>query len=492
MCTTSRRFAVRQVAQVRALRLARVLGAAVLACACVIEGAGERDAGATGFLTAEFGSDRGQPALATPYAVYFNPGAMAGGTGSEVVVDLLVAARSMEYDRSASALSPSDPTMAGNAIYKAANTGQSTLFNILGGPYLGFVTRLGNSPLRAGVGAYIPFGGQVSWDKNMAFGGSTTAPGAYDGPQRWASISATTSSLYETAALAYRFEALRLGIGVSASLVRTGVADVRARNLDGSDDVFDPSGAMKEGRTYLNVSGFQFGAAAGLYWEATSDGALRLGVSYTSQPGFGTMRLTGAFLQQPGTQSGEIQPSRADLLQAYPDIVRAGAAWRVSPLAELRLDGSWQRWSQFKNQCVVSPGAPCDVDASGASASGKVIVNIPRDWRDAVKARVGGAYWIQPESEVFGSFAYESSPVGAGHVDALTFDSTRLYGTLGVRHKFNKSFAAQFSYTYVYFIPLTVGASALPDYAPPSSWPSGNGRYTSELFLFDAAVSYAF
>jgi long-chain fatty acid transport protein len=445
-------------------------------------------------LTAEFGSDRGQPALATPYAVYFNPAAMAGSTGSQVVVDLLVGARSMEYDRSLSALSPSAPgdPMAGNAIYKAANTGQSTLFNVLAGPYVGFVTDFGRSPLRLGVAAYIPFGGQVSWDKNMAFGGPTSAPGAYDGPQRWASISATTSSLYETAALAYRIEALRLGLGLSASLVRTGVTDVRARNLDGSDDVFGPDGTMKEGRSYLNVSGFQVGAAGGLYWEATRDGALRLGASYTSQPGFGTMRLTGSFLQQSGSQSMPNQPSPADFLQAYPDIVRAGVAWRVSPLGELRLVGSWQRWSQFKNQCVVSPGKSCDVDASGASASGNVIVNIPRSWRDTVKARLGGAYWIQPESEVFGSFAYESSPVGTGHVDALTFDSTRLYGTLGVHHRFNRSFAAQFSYTYVYFVPVTVEGSTLPNYAPPSNWPSGNGRYTSELYLIDAAVSYSF
>jgi long-subunit fatty acid transport protein len=461
-------------------------------CAAAALTVTEHDAGATGFLAAEFGSDRGQPAIATPYAIYFNPGAMAGLKRNELAVDLVVAARSMEYDRSASALSPSDPTGGGNAIYRAANTGQSTLFNVLAGPFVGFVTDFGRSPLRFGLATYIPFGGQVSWDKNVAFGGPTTAPGAYDGPQRWASISATTSSLYGTAALAYRFESLRLGIGLSASFVRTTVTDVRARNLDGSDDVFAPDGTMKEGRSWLDVSGYQGALGGGLYWEATSDGALRLGVSYSSQPGLGTMRLSGGFIQQPGSQQLVNQPSKADFLQAYPDIIRGGMAWRVSPLVELRLDGALQRWSQFKNQCVVSPGASCDVDASGANASGNVIVNLPRNWRDAVKGRLGAAYWIRPESEVFGSFAYETSPVGAGHVDALTFDSTRLYGTLGVRHRFNSYLAAQFSYTYVYFVPLTVDSSTLQNYVPPSSWPSGNGRYTSELFLFDAAMSYSF
>jgi len=469
----------------------------VVAALCALGAmcATERPARATGFLTAEFGSDRGQPAIATPYSVYFNPGALAGIRESEVVLDIAVAARSMEYDRSSSALSPSnpnDPALAGNATYRAANTGAATLFNVLAGPYVGFVTDFGHSALRLGLASYVPFGGQVQWDKNSAFGGSTTAPGAYDGPQRWASIGATTASLYQTLALAYRFERARLGIGVSASLVRTSVTDVRARNLDGSDDVFGPGGVTKEGRSELDASGFQFGAAAGAYWEATSDGALRLGVSYTSQPGFGAMRLNGWFRLQPGTQEASNPLSSADFVQAYPDIVRAGAAWRVSPAAELRLDGSLQRWSRFKNQCVVVPGAMCDVDASGASASGNVFLNIPRDWRDAVKVRLGGAYWTQPESEIFGSVAYESSPVGPGHIDALTFDSTRLYGTLGVRHKFGRSVAAQFSYTYVYFVPVTANDSSLPNYAAPSTWPSGNGRYTSELFLFDAALSYSF
>jgi long-chain fatty acid transport protein len=380
--------------------------------------------------------------------------------------------------------------MAANPTYVGANTGQATLFNVLGAPFVGFVTDFGHSRLRLGVATYVPFGGQVHWDKNVAFGGATAAPGAYDGPQRWASISATTSSLYETLALAYRFDEARLGVGLSASLIRTALTDYRARNLDGSDDVFTTSGAMKEGRALLDVSGFQFGAAAGVYWEPTSDGTLRLGVSYTSQPGFGTMRLNGWLLLQAGTEAKEGGLAKVDFLQGYPDIVRAGLAWHFAPAAELRLDASWQRWSQFKNQCVVPSGGACDLGANGASTT--AIVNIPRAWHDAAKVRFGAAYWIRPETEIFGSFAYESSPVGTGHVDALVFESTRLYGTLGVRHRFSDSFAAQFGYTYVYFVPVTVQDSSLSNYARPSTWPSANGRYTSELYLFDAAISYAF
>jgi long-chain fatty acid transport protein len=467
--------------------VALVALAALAAASLVLVVALERSAHATGFLSDQYGSDHGQPAIASPYSVYFNPAAMAGMQQNELVVEGLVAARSMSYDRSASALSPSS---ASNATYVSANVGQATLFNVLGAPYVGFVTDFGHSKLRFGIATYVPFGGQVHWDKNVAFGGITAAPGAYDGTQRWASISATTSSLYGTLALAYRFEGPRLGIGISASAIRTGVTDYRARNLDGSDDVFTQGGAMKEGRSWLDVSGWQAGAAAGVYWEPASDGSFRLGLSYTSQPGFGTMRLNGSLLLQSGTQEMEGGLSKVDFLQGYPDIIRAGAAWRIASAAELRLDASWQRWSQFKYQCVVPVGSSCNVDKNGASTS--VIVNLPRDFHDAAKVRLGAAYWIRPETEVFGSFAYESSPVGSAHIDALVFDSTRLYGTLGLRHRFNESFAVQAGYTYVYFVPVTVSDSTLPNYSLPSKWPSANGRYSSELYLFDAALSYSF
>ncbi|HEY8039405.1 MAG TPA: outer membrane protein transport protein [Polyangiaceae bacterium] len=475
-------------------RLRFVLGATALSVGAAALLA-PRTARASGFLTDQFGSDHGHPALANAYSVYFNPAAMAGTYGTELTLDGVVAARSLEYDRPASALSPSDPNnsaQTSNPTYQQANTGQATLFNVLAAPYIGFTTDFGGSKFRLGVASYIPFGGQVSWQKNNSYAGQTNAPGGFDGPQRWSSISTTTSSIYETAALAYRIEALRLGVGASVSVIRTGVTDVRARNADGSDDIFTTSGALKEGRAQIDVSGIELGAAAGVYWDATPDGALRLGASYTSQPSFGTMRLKGTFKLQPGSL-GDESTTKAELLQAYPDVIRAGAAWRIARDAELRLDATWQRWSVFKNQCLVEPGASCDVDSTGAPTGTGVKVNIPRDWNDSVKMRLGGAYWINPETELFGSFAYETAPVGKSHEDALTFDSTRLYGTLGVRHAFSRHVIASLAYTYVYFVPVTVNNSAYPNSnSTTSTWPSGNGHYSSELFLFDAALSYRF
>jgi len=110
---------------------------------------------------------------------------------------------------------------------------------------------------------------------------------------------------------------------------------------------------------FASVSGIEVGAALGVYWEPTP--TLKLGASYTSQPNFGSMRMSGTFqFYQPGQPAPP--QTKADLIESYPDIIRAGAAWRIAPQAELRFDVSWQRWSQFANQCVVTSGASCNRD----------------------------------------------------------------------------------------------------------------------------------
>ncbi len=469
----------------------------LLAAGCTVVVPGR--ALASGFLTDQFGSDHGSAAQGNAYAVYFNPAAMAGAPSTDITVDGVFAARSVTFNRSAP-LSPgggqTGSANANNATYTSANTGQATLFNVLGAPFIGSVLDFGGSKFRLGIASYIPFGGQVSWDKRPEFSNYPAAPGAYDGPQRWASISAQTSSIYGTVAAAYRIEPLHLGIGASVSIIRTGVIDTRARNSDGTDDVIAANGGIAEGRSYLNVSGIQVGAGAGLYWEPSSK--LHFGASYTSSPNFGTMRLKGNFkelLGQAGPGQNPETSRDVDLLQAYPDVIRVGGTWRVVPEAELRLDVTWQRWSQFKNQCIVQSGAPCDVTpnvtATGSSAS-DVILNLPRNWKDTVRARLGGAYWVQPQTEVFASFAFETSPVDDKDQDPLLFDSTRLYGTLGVRYAFTPHLFGSLAYTYVYFVPVTVTDSAYGQYKFPSNSPNENGSYSQELYLFDAALSYVF
>ena len=208
---------------------------------------------------------------------------------------------------------------------------------------------------------YAPFGGSERWGQASRYAGSQMFPGAVDGPQRWQSVSAADTTLAGTAALGYKLPDQRLSFAIGATLYRDSVSFDKALNGDGSDDLTAPNGALKEGRAYLDVSGINAGLSGGVYWEPTEDRRLRLGVSYTSQPGLGTMRLKGTFSQKFGITSSDT--TDVELLQSYPDIVRAGVAYRVSDDVDLRLNGEFDRWSVYANECLVHPGQQCALNA---------------------------------------------------------------------------------------------------------------------------------
>ena len=471
----------------------RALGfIAFSAFASVLCAAGQ--ARASGFDTALFGNDDGNPALGNVYSVYFNPAAMGAVRGTTMTGAATVALHSETYDRPASALTPSNPSnsqLTGNPLYIQSNTGHASLFNVLAAPFLGVVTDLGTPNLRLGLAAYAPFGGSIDWDKNPAFGAGSPVPGGYDGPQRWASLATVSTTLAETLALAYRFESLHLSVGAAFSVLRTSIQETHARNPDGSDDVLS-GGNIEEGRAYLDVWGIQEEASFGVWWQPTPD--LRFGASYVSQPGFGTMRLKGTFQEQLGGVTSVTPPVPADLLQAYPDIVRLGAAWRATPSLDLRLDGTYERWSQFQNQCIVESGAQCNVSSTGKdlSPNGVVLANAPRNGQDTVKVRAGASYRVARGTEVHASAAVETSSIPSGYEDALIFDSTRIYGTLGVHQHVVGGLSFGIAYTYVQFLSTTVTDSQLPNFVAPSRWPSSDGSYGASLHVFDVEVSYRF
>jgi long-chain fatty acid transport protein len=445
---------------------------------------------ASGFDTALFGNDDGHPAIGNPYAVYFNPAAMVDVRGTEMTGAATIALHSESYDRPASALTPESSNNTGDPGYIQSNTGHASLLNTLAAPFLGVVTDFGRSPLRLGLATYAPFGGTVAWDKNHSFGDGSPVPGGYDGPQRWSSLSTVTTSLAASLAVAYSFEKLHLGIGAAVSMVRTSVEDTRARNPDGSDDVFSPNGAIKEGRAYLKVWGVQEEASFGAWWQPRP--GVRIGASYVSQPGFGTMRLKGTFQQQLGGDAGLAPPAPADLLQAYPDIIRLGAAWRATPELDVRLDGTFERWSQFQNQCVVVSGGSCSLGPTGKDQTGAILANIPRNGQDTFKVRGGVAYDVSPETRVHASVAVETSSLPSGYEDALLFDSTRLFGTLGIRQHIAGGLALGLAYTYIQYISMTVTDSKVSTLDPPSRWPSTNGDYSASVHVFDVEASYRF
>lgn len=445
---------------------------------------------ASGYLTARFGSDHGTPAAPNPYAIYYNPAALGGMQGTQIVADLGLAIRSATYERPREALTPGSPAQLNSPTYVAANTGKARILNVLPLPYLGAASDLGTKNLRVGYAFYVPFGGMAQWNERSAWAGNQAAPGAVDGVQRWHNISGSILAIYNTAALAYRV-APTFTIGANVSFIYHHAETVRARTFDSSDDVRSPDGALKEGRSYLNVSGFNVAAALGVYWAPSNE--VKLGLSYTSQPGFGPTRMKGTLENQFGSDARRADVTQVDLLQTYPDIIRFGAAYRVSKMAEIRFDADFVRWSVFERQCLVNRGADCQLDAQGNQTNGNVVLNVPRDWKNAVGVRLGGALFPTDALELFGSVSVTTSAVPKETIDASTIDSTRIYLALGARYELSKHVALAGSYNPIYFLPVdTKGASKHDNYATTSRSPSADGKYSSFIHIINVNATFAF
>ena len=454
--------------------------------------AGEREAHASGYLTARFGADHGTPAAPNAYAIYFNPAALGGTKGTTLHGDLSLALRWVHYQRGADALSPGlnrRNELLASQQYIDANTGHANLLNLLALPFLGVNSDFGTKAFRAGWAVYVPFGGLATWDKREEQAGS---PGTRDGVQRWHNISGQILAVYNTFAAAVVLPE-GFSVGASVSPVIQHVGTVRARTADDTDEITFPDGSLKEGRSLIDVTGVNVAASAGVYWQGLRENRLKLGLAYLSQPGFGTSRLGGTL---EGRVAGGDVKQDVDLLQTWPDVVRFGAAYRLpSDKVELRTDLEFVRWSVFDKQCLVVKGKDCNVADDGSETGGTndVVINIPRNWNNAIGYRLGAAYFANDRLEIFGSGSFTTSAVPKAWIDASTIDSFRLYGTLGARYELTKKLALAGSYTHIYFMPVdTDGENKFNELRKPSQSPSSDGKYRSQIGFFNVNVAYAF
>lgn len=454
-----------------------------------------KDAEASGYLTARYGADEGTPAMPNAFAIYFNPAALGGTTGSSITGDLSGVARFIRYTRPTSALSPSDKSELSDPNYVRANSGTANLSSFLALPFLGAYSDFGTKNFHAGYALYIPFGGQDSWTRRA---GAPGVPGSTDGVQRWANISGSLLAIYNTFAVAYRIAPAKISLGASISPVIHTLSSAAARNADGSDDSV-VNGHLVEGRVKVDGTGLNLAATGGIYFDPSD--AVHLGFSYISQPGFGDTKIHGTLRTQLG--GGQESQTRVDFIQAYPDVVRLGGTFQATHDLMLRGDIDFERWSTFTNQCIVEEGAKCAVDLDGRRQDGpagnKVQLNLPRHFQDAINVRFGPAYRFSDSVQGFGSMSYGTSAVPKQYIDATTFDSEALFFTLGAHVKATDHLHIAGSYTHIYYLNVNTDGKSLtnlPNNPDPSynvsRSPSADGRYRSQVGLLNVNISYNF
>jgi long-chain fatty acid transport protein len=441
---------------------------------------------ASGYLNPRLADPRGHPALANPYAIYFNPAALGGMRGTNVVVDGTLAWRTVDVTRQATALSPQMPGSLGDPNYAAANTGEAHASNVAGLPFIAASTDFGQRHFFAGIGAYVPFGGVTKFDARGEFAGNTQVYGGVDGPQRWSLISGTQQGLFTTAAVGFRLPEERLAFAVSGSLVMTSIAHYQARNLAGNDDI------AGEGRALVDVSGTQGSMTAGVYWEPLPDRQLRFGASYAVRPSFGETRLSGKLRQHSPTYDLN---QDVDMLLMYPDVIRAGvAAMPWGPSVELRLDAEYVLWSAFERQCIVVRGKQCNIgpDGSELGPGHEVLIALKRDWRNAGAVRAGAGYYLDEKTELYGAIGFDTSAVSKRVLEPTYPDAFKLIGSLGARREVFERVTIGVSYTYVAFLSVDTGRQNLFGLAGASRVPNQDGKYSSRVMFFNLNAAFAF
>src|SRR5690606_25397020 len=116
----------------------------------------------------------------------------------------------------------------------------------------------------------------------------------------------------------------------------------------------------------------------------------------------------------------------------WPDIFRAGVAYKPFDKLELRLFGDVTRWNLYEDACITEVGAGSCRDGEGNLAP-EVIINVPRDWDPAVGVRAGASYWFNDAIEVFLGLGYDGNAVPDETLEPALLDFDDISAALGGR-----------------------------------------------------------
>jgi long-chain fatty acid transport protein len=474
-------------------------------CAALWIGLPGAEAHASGFAAARFGGEHGHPTTDNATAIYYNPAGIALSKGTHIYADATMALRWASYDRPETSV---NNQMTLDAA-PGANSGKSTLFNGIVAPFVGATSDFGTDFIYGGLALYFPFGGSAVWDKNPPYTNSDRFPGAVDGTQRWYSIDGTIRSMYVTGALGFNLKKIGLTLGVSGSAIRSEVVTIRARNSDGTDDLLDVNGNLKESRSYIDVNGWQGGFAIGATYNLLKKDKLWLGASYTSQPNVvGGMTLEGNLNNTLGLAEPSVTP--VELTQTLPEIIRFGVRYRPTAKSELRLFGDFTRWAVFDRQCVLDKGVEgrsCEFDGvdtaldDPASFGGDgpddgvvgVTQHLPRYWKNAGGVRLGGSYWFLPQLEGFLGVGFDSNAVPVQTLDPALIDMNKMSVSVGARWQMIRHLAVSLTSTELFFFTVdTKGENALNKFQAPTRQPDANGEYKQFFQLFNLYLDVSF
>ncbi|MDX5444264.1 MAG: outer membrane protein transport protein [Hymenobacteraceae bacterium] len=320
--------------------------------------------------------------------------------------------------------------------------------NPLGTPFT-FYAAYGQqgSPLKFGLGVYVPFGSGVKWE---------------DG---WAGEDALRQldldAIFIQPTISYKISE-KIGFGAGLVYARGAVNLQRRLPLQSQQGQY--------GDVELDGGASGWGFNAGLYLQPTEK--LSVGVTYRSKV---EMKVDegDAMFNTPASVSSQFLDTKFTATLPLPSNITLGLGYKVTDDLTLALDVQRVNWSAYE-ELRFDYEQPINGSTFTASA---------RNYEDVYIYRLGAQYKIDENLTVRAGGYYDNTPVQDGYLTAETPDANAVGLSTGVGYRFGEKFQVDASFLFIDKEERTDAADKSLNQA---------GTYKTKVYIPGLAVSYKF
>ena len=353
-----------------------------------------------------------------PFAIYYNPAGLSLNTRPMLSVGANVIKPVLRVDDyRVTGMNPA--AVPGGAIGPTDMYDESRMLVV---PHLGFTMPIGKG-FSAGIAAYVPFGLDIQWDKDISPSGFAKNPGAYNSYRSFYIREVVTPSI------AYKFnDYVSIGAGISIGKTKSGVerllfhpTSMALRNKKIETDLDDDlNWSFNVGVMFTPIKSL----AIGLTYRGKTDTELE-----------GTTEIKGVTIPVPN------QKVHAKTEIDSPDQIQAGIRYMPNDKLSFEADVVWTHWSSIDSYTV-------EFDRPFLGAIGYEYFE--RNWDNTYQFRIGAEWKVIPMLTLRGSYIYDPTPIPEDTVDLQWPDADKHTFALGTGLNFgNVSIDATVQYTYI-------------------------------------------
>lgn len=368
--------------------------------------------------------------------IFYNPAGLAYLERNEISVSANLVAPSIRYSGAYAAHYRNGRPVSGSSSGKITD-------DITVAPHVYGAYRL-NSRVSLGLGVSVPFGSSTEYDKSSVLRHNINKLGL------------KTVAVEPVIALkAGEKHAFAAGLAAQYSQAQLRkFADWSA----GMSPAAPHTGSLLDG--YADVKGHDWGFGYHLAWMYQPTDRLRIGLNYRSKVSHtlkGSAKWQAEGLLARANFQGISAPvvlggrgyaasEKASVAINTPESLSLHGMYKATPRLNLFGDITWTRHSRFKRADLVFE-QPKRIIGGGLSNTTTITPN----WRNTVKAAVGGSYQISEPWQLRAGIAFDQSPVrnSASRMNTLP-DGNRLWFSAGVRYTPNPAHTFDIAYTHVH------------------------------------------